>query len=69
MQYSLHKIGNTNLNAARISFGACQNLMNQLCLPPDDLPSHQTIRVSEILFRQLEEATDNPIAETSATVS
>ncbi|MBD6614999.1 hypothetical protein FNW02_03810 [Komarekiella sp. 'clone 1'] len=33
--------------------------MNQLCLPPDDLPSHQTIRVSEILFRQLEEATKN----------
>ncbi|MBW4616100.1 MAG: hypothetical protein KME21_23035 [Desmonostoc vinosum HA7617-LM4] len=31
--------------------------MNQPCLPPDDLPSHQTRRVSEILFRQLEEAT------------
>lgn len=31
--------------------------MNQSCLPPDDLPSDQTIRMSEILFRQLEEAT------------
>ncbi|MDZ8105586.1 MAG: hypothetical protein RM338_08160 [Nostoc sp. DedQUE12a] len=31
--------------------------MNKSCLPPDDLPSNQTIRVSEILFRQLEEAT------------
>ncbi|MDZ8241528.1 MAG: hypothetical protein RMZ69_30985 [Nostoc sp. ChiQUE01a] len=30
--------------------------MNKSCLPPDDLPSNQTIRVSEILFRQLEEA-------------
>ncbi|RCJ41073.1 hypothetical protein A6770_36390 [Nostoc minutum NIES-26] len=30
--------------------------MNQSCLPPDDLPSTQTIRVSEILLRQLEEA-------------
>ncbi|MBH8575407.1 hypothetical protein I8752_20810 [Nostocaceae cyanobacterium CENA369] len=31
--------------------------MNQSCLPPDDLPSEQTTRASEILFRQLEEAT------------
>ncbi|MEH2165556.1 MAG: hypothetical protein V7K41_02535 [Nostoc sp.] len=31
--------------------------MNQPCLHPDDLPSPQTIKVSEILFRQLEEAT------------
>ncbi|MBH8563579.1 hypothetical protein I8748_15510 [Nostoc sp. CENA67] len=31
--------------------------MNQSCLPPDDLPSDQTTRMSEILFRQLEEAT------------
>ncbi|WP_138500886.1 hypothetical protein [Nostoc sp. PA-18-2419] len=31
--------------------------MTKSCLPPDDLPSVQTIRVSEILFRQLEEAT------------
>ncbi len=30
--------------------------MNKSCLPPDDLPSNQTIRVSELLFRQLEEA-------------
>jgi hypothetical protein len=29
--------------------------MNQRYLPPDDLPSHLTIQVSEILFRQLEE--------------
>ncbi|MEH2182529.1 hypothetical protein [Nostoc sp.] len=31
--------------------------MNQPCLHPDDLPSPKTIKVSEILFRQLEEAT------------
>lgn len=31
--------------------------MNQPCLHPDDLPSPQTIKLSEILFRQLEEAT------------
>lgn len=31
--------------------------MNQPYLHPDDLPSHHTTKVSEILFRQLEEAT------------
>ncbi len=31
--------------------------MNQQYLPPDDLPSCHTIKISEILFRQLEEAT------------
>ncbi len=31
--------------------------MNQPRLHPDDLPSRQTIKLSEILFRQLEEAT------------
>ncbi|WP_335004392.1 hypothetical protein [Nostoc sp.] len=31
--------------------------MNKPCLHPDDLPSRQTIKLSEILFRQLEEAT------------
>jgi len=31
--------------------------MNQPYLSPDDLPSHLTIQLSEILFRQLEEAT------------
>ncbi|BAY79276.1 hypothetical protein NIES25_57600 (plasmid) [Nostoc linckia NIES-25] len=31
--------------------------MNQSSLHPDDLPSHQTIRLSEMMFRQLEEAT------------
>ncbi|MEH1956646.1 hypothetical protein [Nostoc sp.] len=31
--------------------------MNQPYLSPDDLPSNLTIQLSEILFRQLEEAT------------
>ncbi|MBH8551686.1 hypothetical protein I8751_04705 [Nostocaceae cyanobacterium CENA357] len=31
--------------------------MNRPSLPPDDLPSHLTIQVSEILLRQLEEVT------------
>ncbi|MEH2324944.1 MAG: hypothetical protein V7K32_15540 [Nostoc sp.] len=31
--------------------------MTQPCLHPDDLPSPQTIKLSEILFRQLEEVT------------